>query len=331
MTISGSTFDPQQATYSYSVYNKNPRFHGVFVVIEVGYRSQNGYVWDGTSCTAQQIIAANLNASVAAPGENVMLSCEATGNPSVVTPHHNTSGIVFNAITPADGWYNFTFLAPSAPKTVLLNCTVGDDPMSLTVDSVELQVSTAPVVPVPVWVPGRCVNELPTAGNVTWPAVPGATKYDLYVIAGDSPPASWTPKENKFNTTDTNCTIAAPKLGEKFVYGVVAVGAGGRKSGAGNVSVTITCAPLDPLAIPDAFSRAYFAKHGGKRVAAYWVDKRATIVYEGFTSDMSTLADERANRVYGLSAGVQYVTFDTTAPDALSLWHRFTSGLRISQ
>ena len=91
------------------------------------------------------------------------------------------------------------------------------------------------------------------------------------------------------------------------------------------------------LATADEFHHGYFAKSGVRTVNAQWNDDTGVIVFKNFVTDFNRQRPEQAEYFLGhdhkqvlrfTSEGS--FNFDETSPAAVSLWRKYTSGLRIT-
>lgn len=91
------------------------------------------------------------------------------------------------------------------------------------------------------------------------------------------------------------------------------------------------------LASTDEFHHGYFAKSGVRTVNAQWTGDTGVIVFKNFVTDFNKQRPEQAEYFLGhdhkqvlrfTSEGS--FNFDETSPAAVSLWRKYTSGLRIT-
>jgi hypothetical protein len=87
----------------------------------------------------------------------------------------------------------------------------------------------------------------------------------------------------------------------------------------------------------DQFHHGYFAKRGSRNVSAQWMDETAVIVYNGFVTNFSATRPSMSEYLPGHNKKqvLRFTTRDDftmsqSSDAAVSLWRKYTSGLRIS-
>jgi hypothetical protein len=315
MTIDGGSFDPQQAVASWSVANTGGRFEGLEANVQIKYRSQNGYLWDGTTCAqpASATILSSVNDTSPLEGTSVALFCHVENGDAVqVVAVANASEIAFEDAGMGDGWANFTFNVGG--KTDLqVNCTLG----SISEPAEIIRVGSLPPAPEFTDYGVTCAQSGLPKLKAVWTPVAGAASYAVYVDGI----YNLTVKDANFSRTG----FAKGSSHNLSVMGITSKGQSGAMSQ--NITATFVCPPPS-LDMPDHFHRAYFARAGDKSVAANWNSDGAVIIYQKFVTDFSTIFPN-----YLLASNsrqrVQLEGADPESAADVRAWRTWTSGLRI--
>jgi hypothetical protein len=313
--IGGSgNFDPHTATMSWSIYNyKGPATMGVR--IEISYRDQNGYVWDGTTCSPETAKVTGIQISKETPAINEEFTVTCTAD------RQDLSGLTVTSSAPisvvpgeaiADTQSFTATLGAIGEQTV--TCQFGSD----SANGKSAQVTVEDVAPQKpqLTVQHTCENGQPTV-NITWKPTVGAVEYRVE----RNHVAVRTQAEENYSTSEG---LARQ---QKDVWSVFALSQSGRVSPEANDTITYTCDPAAVYDIPDRITHLYVAKKGDKHIRAWRNADAAVFIYQNLATDLSSMADPA---FYDLIGGHRQVIHMPEGDTASAFWSRFTRSISLT-